>query len=679
MYGDCQAMKSGEEEERHVFLNSDNIFGSVSSSPTTTIQNPNYKFTSFDNPNFPYIFPKEEYEMMSMIESGSGMSTWSGHDPVENTAIEQEPPPAKKKRNHRHTALQIQQMEAYVFAVFFSDYKLFKENPHLDDEKRLRLSKELGLSPLQVKFWFQNKRTQIKLDRLRSIVSMRNPPPEQEITCLIPETNNINNNMLIAEEEKAIAMELAVSCAQELAKMCDINEPLWSKKRLYNDSVCLNEEKYKKMFFWPPMTDDDRFRREASRANAVIMMNCINLVKAFLDADKWLEMFCPIVSSAKTIQIISSGASGPSGTLLLMFAELQVVSPLVPTREAYFLRYVEQDAEEGKWMIVDFPIDRIKPASATLTDQYRRKPSGCIIQAMRNGYSQVTWVEHVEVEEKLVQDEVVREYVKSGVPFGAERWLAVLKRQCERMASFMATNITDLGVIPSVEARKNLMNLSQRMVRTFCLNISNAYGQASTKDTVRIVTRKVCGGLVPCAVSVTLLPYSHHQVFDLLRDNQRLSQLEILFNRSSFQEVAHVANGSHPGNCISLLQINVESNSSQNVELMLQETCTDNSGSLLVYSTVEPDAVQLTAMNGDDPSKLPLLPVGFSVVPVNPSDGVEGMSVNLPSCFLTVAIQVLGSNVTTAKLDLSTVSAINNRICDTVNRITSALVNDVGN
>lgn len=57
--------------------------------------------------------------MTSMIESGSGMSTWSGHDPVENTAIEKEPPPAKKKRNHRHTARQIQLMEAYVFAVFF--------------------------------------------------------------------------------------------------------------------------------------------------------------------------------------------------------------------------------------------------------------------------------------------------------------------------------------------------------------------------------------------------------------------------------------------------------------------------------------------------------------------------------------------------------------------------------
>lgn len=139
----------------------------------------------------------------------------------------------------------------------------------------------------------------LQLDRLRSIVSMRNPPPAQEIAGFIPETNNINNNMLIAEEEKMIAMELAVSFAQELAKMCDINEPLWSKKRLYNDSVCLNEEEYKKMFFWPPMTDDDRFRREASRANAVIMMNCINLVKAFLDAVRISQTHISLITFLK--------------------------------------------------------------------------------------------------------------------------------------------------------------------------------------------------------------------------------------------------------------------------------------------------------------------------------------------------------------------------------------------
>lgn len=131
-----------------------------------------------------------------------------------------------------------------------------------------------------------------------------------------------------------------------------------------------------------------------------------------------------------------------------MYAELQVQSPLVPTREAYFLRYVEQNAENGNWAIVDFPIDsfhdQMQPLNTITPHEYKRKPSGCIIQDMPNGYSQVKWVEHVEVDEKHVH-EIFTEYVKSGVAFGANRWLDVLQRQCERIASLMARNITDLG------------------------------------------------------------------------------------------------------------------------------------------------------------------------------------------------------------------------------------------
>jgi hypothetical protein len=41
-------------------------------------------------------------------------------------------------------------------------FRFFKECPHPDDKQRKELSRELGLEPLQVKFWFQNKRTQMK-------------------------------------------------------------------------------------------------------------------------------------------------------------------------------------------------------------------------------------------------------------------------------------------------------------------------------------------------------------------------------------------------------------------------------------------------------------------------------------------------------------------------------------
>lgn len=80
------------------------------------------------------------------------------------------------------------------------------------------------------------------------------------------------------------------------------------------------------------------------------------------------------------------------------------------------------------------------------------------------------------------------------------------------------------------------MNLAQRMIRTFCLNISTSCGQSwtalsdSADDTVRITTRKVVdpgqpNGLILSAVSTTWLPYQHNQVFDFLRDERRRAQV----------------------------------------------------------------------------------------------------------------------------------------------------------
>lgn len=73
-----------------------------------------------------------------------------------------------------------------------------------------------------------------------------------------------------------------------------------------------------------------------------------------------------------------------------MYAELQVLSPLVPTRETYFLRYCQQNVEEGTWAIVDFPIDGFHDNIEPCFPLYRRRPSGCVIQDMPNGYSRVS-------------------------------------------------------------------------------------------------------------------------------------------------------------------------------------------------------------------------------------------------------------------------------------------------
>ncbi|XP_062025431.1 homeobox-leucine zipper protein HDG5-like [Rosa rugosa] len=777
MYGDCQVMSTMGGGN---VVNSETLF----SSP---IQNPNFNFMPFQP--FSSILPKEETGLMTrgkeeMMESGSGSEhaeeKYSGNEQETEEQLQQQPP--KKKRYHRHTAHQIQEME-----------NLFKECPHPDDKQRQKLSLDLGLKPRQVKFWFQNRRTQMKaqqdradnamlraendtlknenyrlqaalrniicpncggaamigdialdehqlrlenarlreelervcclsgypggrqiqtmgpaaplmaasLDLDMNIYSRHLPDPMMSsctdhhmipMSILPPEPSHFPEGGLLLDDEKTLAMKLAASSLEELVKMCTASEPLWMKNS-DNGMEMLNAEERARMFPWPLnfKQNSSDLRTEATRDTAVVIMNSINLVDAFLDANKWTELFPSIVSKAKTVQVISADPSGQAnGSLQLMYAELQVVSPLVPTREAHFLRYCQQNEEEGSWAIVDFPIDSFHGSFQPSFPRYKRWPSGCLIQDMPNGYSRVTWVEHAEVEEKPVH-QIFSHYVYSGMAFGAHRWLAVLQRQCERVASLMARNISDLGVIPSPEARRNLMRLAQRMIRTFSVNMSTSGGQAwtalsdSPDDTIRITTRKVSeagqpNGVILSAVSTTWLPYSHYRVFELLRDERRRAQLDVLSNGTSLQEVAHIANGSHPGNCISVLRVNVASNSTQNIELMLQESCTDPSGSLVVYATMDVNDIQL-AMSGEDPSCIPILPLGFAIVPVEST--TESTTTTSPSaqdsrnsgCLMTVGLQVVASPNPSAKLNLSTVTAINNHLCNSVQQIISALGN----
>ena len=80
------------------------------------------------------------------------------------------------------------------------------------------------------------------------------------------------------------------------------------------------------------------------------------------------------------------------------------------------------------------------------------------------------------------------------------------------------------------------MKLSQRMVRTFCNNISSSGAPSwtalsdSSGDTVRVTSRKSMepgqpNGVILCAVSTTWLPYPANQVFELLTDEKRRSQV----------------------------------------------------------------------------------------------------------------------------------------------------------
>ncbi|KAE9616811.1 putative transcription factor & lipid binding HD-SAD family [Lupinus albus] len=685
----------------------------------------------------------------------------SGSENQEGASGEDQEPSAKKKRYHRHTQHQIQEMEAF-----------FKECPHPDDKQRKELSRELGLEPLQVKFWFQNKRTQMKTqherhentqlrtenDKLRAEnmtyrealsnascsncggptapgemsfdehhLRLENARLREEIDRIsaiaakyvgksVVNYSNLSPSLpqrpleLAAgggfggqpagigggdmyggggdflrsisgptESDKPIIIELAVAAMEELIGMAQMGEPLWLTTHTHDGtSAVLNEDEYIRSFPRGIGPKPIGFKCEASRETTVVIMNHVNLVEILMDVNQWSTVFSGIVSRAMTLEVLSTGVAGNyNGALQVMTAELQVPSPLVPTRESYFVRYCKQHID-GTWAVVDVSLDNLRPSPSP---RCRRRPSGCLIQELPNGYSKVTWVEHVEVDDRGVHD-LYKQLVSTGNAFGAKRWVATLDRQCERLASAMATNIPtiEVGVITNQEGRKSMMKLAERMVISFCGGVSASTTHTWTTlqtgtgaDDVRVMTRKSVDdpgrppGIVLSAATSFWLPVPMKRVFDFLRDENSRSEWDILSNGGAVQEMAHIANGQETGNCVSLLRVN-SANSSQSNMLILQESCADSTGSFVIYAPVDIVAMNVV-LNGGDPDYVALLPSGFAILPDGNAIGETGPSGSL----LTVAFQILVDSVPTARLSLGSVATVNNLIACTVERIKASL------
>ncbi|XP_042000445.1 homeobox-leucine zipper protein ANTHOCYANINLESS 2-like isoform X1 [Salvia splendens] len=688
----------------------------------------------------------EEHESRS---GSDNMDAASGDD------LEVSDRPPRKKRYHRHTPQQIQELES-----------LFKECPHPDEKQRLELSKRLCLETRQVKFWFQNRRTQMKTqlerhensilrqenDKLRAENmsirdAMRNPmctncggpaligdvsleeqhlrienarlKDELDRVCALagkflgrpipamgpnsglelgvgingfgalaavvpndytiplpimsPSKSTINNSNPM---ERSMYLELALAAMDELVKIVQTNEPLWVRG-IEGGRQVLNREEYARSFTPCIGMKPKGFAAEASRETGVVIINSLALVETLMDSSKWAEMFPSIVARATTTDVISNGMGGTrNGALQLMHAELQVLSPLVPVREVNFLRFCKQHAE-GVWAVVDVSIDAIREPSAPYPS-CRRLPSGCVVQDMPNGCSKVTWVEHCEYDESEVH-EVYRPMINAGMGFGSQRWIATLQRQCECLAILMSSSSPSRDHTAITEGgRRSMLKLAQRMTNNFCAGVCastlhkwNKLRAENVDEDVRVMTRKSVDdpgeppGVVLSAATSVWLPLSPQRLFHFLRNEHLRSEWDILSNGGPMQEMAHIAKGQDHGNCVSLLRASAI-NSNQSSMLILQETCTDASGSLVVYAPVDIPAMHVV-MNGGDSAYVALLPSGFAVVP----DGGSGQRVS--GSLLTVAFQILVNSLPTAKLTVESVETVNNLISCTVQKIKAAL------
>uniref|UniRef100_A0A0V0IUG7 Putative homeobox-leucine zipper protein MERISTEM L1-like n=1 Tax=Solanum chacoense TaxID=4108 RepID=A0A0V0IUG7_SOLCH len=479
-----------------------------------------------------------------------------------------------------------------------------------------------------------------------------------------------------SDADKPIVIELAVSAMEELIRLAQTGEPLWINSD-NNDNVLLNEEEYARTFPRGIGPKSLALKSEASRESALVIINYINLVEILMDVNQWTNFFTGIVSKATILEVLSTGVAGNyNGALQVMKAEFQVPSPLVPTRENYFVRYCKQHGD-GTWAVVDVSLENLRSTSVS---RCRRRPSGCVIQELPNGYSKVTWIEHVEVDDRAVNN-IYRPLVDSGLAFGAKRWVATLERQCERLASVMASNIPTGDVITSPEGRKSMLKLAERMVMSFCAGVGASTAHTWTTlsgsgaDDVRVMTRKSIDdpgrppGIVLSAATSFWMPVPTKRVFDFLRDENSRNEWDILSNGGLVQEMAHIANGRDSGNSVSLLRVN-SGNSSQNNMLILQESCLDSTGSYVIYAPVDIAAMNVV-LSGGDPDYVALLPSGFAILPDGSSNAENSNAAG--GSLLTVAFQILVDSVPTAKLSLGSVATVNSLIKCTVERIKASI------
>lgn len=84
------------------------------------------------------------------------------------------------------------------------------------------------------------------------------------------------------EVEKPMIIELAVAAMEELIRMAQVGEPMWTMG-LDGTSSVLNEDEYIRAFPRGIITNPTGFKREASRETGVIIMNHINLVEILMD------------------------------------------------------------------------------------------------------------------------------------------------------------------------------------------------------------------------------------------------------------------------------------------------------------------------------------------------------------------------------------------------------------
>ncbi|XP_022631965.1 homeobox-leucine zipper protein ROC2-like isoform X1 [Vigna radiata var. radiata] len=389
--------------------------------------------------------------------------------------------------------------------------------------------------------------------------------------------------------------------------------------------------------------------------------------------NQWSGVFYNIVSKAAIVGTLLGVDGSYDNRLQVMSAELHLPSPVLLTRECYFGRYSKQ-LSHNTWGVVDVSLEKFLPSPTT---NFRKKPSGCLIKLMPNGHSKVTWVEHVEVEDNQV-DHYFQSLFTSTLAFGASRWINSLIRYGEWLQTLFVTPlVADEGVFIAQMGKTSLLQLADRMMKTFCGNVSstadNPWTQMAHSPYVRIMVKNNMGEAgKPPGTSVVFttsvwLDVSRTRLFNFLRHGNSRTKWDLLSRRHNIREFASMLKGENPGNRVSLMS--AHNSQGKLVICFLQESYTDSTGSYIVYAPLDESAVA-ALIHGANPDKVMILPSGFSILP----ERLHGDEDRNSRSLLTIAFHIVESTTNEPYLAPESIETIYKVISDTVYSITNSVL-----
>ncbi|KAF9670397.1 hypothetical protein SADUNF_Sadunf13G0064000 [Salix dunnii] len=358
-------------------------------------------------------------------------NTKSGSENQEGGSGDEQDSRPKRKRYHRHTQHQIQEMEAF-----------FKECLHQITSKGKRPTAIGEMSFDEHHLRLENTRWRAEINRISAVAARYAGKPGRNYPVISPPMPPRPVDLSVENFKGKPSIRVKIFEVGDLLR--SIGVPIEAEKPIIIELAInsldgiesvLNEDEYTRIFPHSVGPKPVGFKCEASGESAVKLSTRV--------------------------------ARNYNGTLQVMTAEFQLPTPLVPTRESYYVRYYKQHAD-GTWVVVDVSLDNIHPSP---TPRCRRRPSRCLIQEMPNGYSKAKW------------------------------WVATLDRQYERLTSAMTTNIPvgDASVITNSKRKKEV-------------------------DDVGVMTSKSVddpgrpSGIVLSAATSSWLPVPPKGIFDFLRD-----------------------------------------------------------------------------------------------------------------------------------------------------------------